>query len=63
MHPKGTSFGAPVVRFFACLGVCAYLILNENPNFANTSIVIIFLQMDICSGTILSSRPSRHTLW
>ncbi len=25
----------PVVKFFACLEVYAYLILNENPNFSS----------------------------
>jgi hypothetical protein len=27
----------PAVKFFACLGVRAYLILNENPHFATGS--------------------------
>jgi hypothetical protein len=33
MHPKGTSFGAPALIFFAILGVFAYLISGKNPYF------------------------------
>jgi hypothetical protein len=32
----------PAVKFFACLEVCTYLILNENPHFAKGSSVSIF---------------------
>ncbi len=38
MHPKGISYGAPVVFFFTCLGVYAYLILNKKPHlWTNTN--------------------------
>ncbi len=32
----------PVVKFCACLGVVAYLFLNENPNFSKDPYVVYF---------------------
>ena len=40
-YPRNISY-MPAVKFFTCLGVCAYLIFNKNSTFARGSIQLNF---------------------
>jgi len=46
----------PAVKFLACLGVCAYLILNKNPHFSRHPLYKIYISSILyiqVSATIL----------